>query len=190
MYRSILAAFLLWNTTSTQAISETYNVDPSHSQLGLEVDHIMSSTVQGRFGNFSDSMSTNKGALTPLSGEVQISSVNTEKDKRDAHLKIDEFFLMSTFPSMRFSSEKVKGSYSETGGLTFRDDTKKVTLTLSPFKGPVVDEWGNTWVASTATTTINQQDLGVNWSQNLDSGRLVVSDDVRIENKLEWIQNK
>lgn len=188
MYRSILAAFLLWNTTSTQTMAETYNVDPSHSQLGFEVAHMMSSTIQGRFGDFSGSMSTNKGALTSLSGQVQISSVNTEKGKRDAHLKRDGFFLMYTFPSMRFSIEKVKGSYSETGDLTIRDVTKKVTL--SPFKGLVVDGCWSTRGTSTATTTIHRQDFGVNWSQNLDSGGLVVSDDVRIENKLEWIQNK
>ena len=195
MYRTILAAFLFWNITSTQAIAETWNVDSSHSQVGFEVDHMMISTVQGRFGNFTGSMNTNnKGGLTSLSGEVQISSVNTENDKRDAHLKGDDFFLMSKFPTMKFTSKKVKGShkkgYSVTGDLTIRDVTKKVTLRLSPFKDPVVDGWGNTRVASTATTTINRQDFGVSWSQNLDSGGLVVSDDVRIEIKLEWIQNK
>ena len=95
---------------------------------------------------------------------------------------------------MTFTSTKVKGNhkkgYSVTGNLTIRDITKSVTLKLAPFKGPITDGWGNTRVATVATTEINRQDFGVTWNSTLDSGGLVVSDEVNINIKMEFIQAK
>ena len=177
------------------AHADTWNVDSSHSEVGFEVDHMMISTVKGNFGEFSGSVTTGKkGKFESLQGEVSIASVDTNSEKRDSHLQAADFFDASSFPKMTFVSKKVKGDHSKgytvTGDLTIRDVTKSVTLEMTPVKGPVKDGWGNTRVASVATTTINRQDFGVSWSSTLDSGGMVVGDDVRITIALEFVQAK
>jgi len=196
MKQFLYTSTLLLSTLSTNiANAETWNVDSSHSEVGFEVTHMMISTVEGSFGEFSGNIEVNKkGKVTALNGEVGITSVDTNDAKRDGHLQSDDFFNAATFPKMTFVSKKVKGShdkgYSVEGDLTIRDITKTVTLELSPFKGPVVDGWGNTRVGSVATAEINRQDFGVSWSASLDAGGLVVSDEVQLDIKLEFIQAK
>ena len=194
MYKTLLSLALLFGAAQA-AHAETWNIDSSHSDVGFEVTHMMISTVQGNFGEFSGNIEVDKkGKLTSLSGDVSISSVDTNDAKRDAHLQQDDFFAAASFPKMTFTSTKVKGShekgYTVTGDLTIRDVTKSVTLDLTPFKGPITDGWGNTRVATVATTEINRQEFGVTWSASLDSGGLVVSDEVAIEIKMEFVQAK
>ena len=196
MKQFLYTSTLLLSTLSTNiANAETWNVDSSHSEVGFEVTHMMISTVEGSFGEFSGTIEVNKkGKVTALNGEVGITSVDTNDAKRDGHLQSDDFFTAAAFPKMTFVSTKVKGShdkgYSVEGDLTIRDITKTVTLELTPFKGPVVDGWGNTRVGSIATAEINRQDFGVSWSASLDAGGLVVSDEVQLDIKLEFIQAK
>ena len=196
MKQFLYTSTLLLSTLSTNiANAETWNVDSSHSEVGFEVTHMMISTVEGSFGEFSGTIEVNKkGKVTALNGEVGITSVDTNDAKRDGHLQSDDFFNAVSFPKMTFVSKKVKGShdkgYSVEGDLTIRDITKTVTLELTPFKGPVVDGWGNTRVGSVATAEINRQDFGVSWSASLDAGGLVVSDEVQLDIKLEFIQAK
>lgn len=194
MYKTLLSLSLLFGATQA-AHAETWNIDSSHSDVGFEVTHMMISTVQGNFGEFSGNIDVDKkGKLTSLSGDVGIASVDTNDAKRDAHLQQDDFFAAASFPKMTFTSTKIKGShdkgYTVTGDLTIRDITKSVTLDLTPFKGPITDGWGNTRVATVATTEINRQEFGVTWSSSLDSGGLVVSDEVAIEIKMEFVQAK
>ena len=194
MYKQLLSLALLFGATQT-ASAKTWNIDSSHSDVGFEVTHMMISTVQGNFGEFSGNIDVDKkGKLTSLSGDVNIASVDTNDAKRDAHLQQDDFFSAASFPKMTFASTKIKGShekgYTVTGDLTIRDVTKSVTLDLTPFKGPITDGWGNTRVATVATTEINRQEFGVTWSASLDSGGLVVSDEVAIEIKMEFVQAK
>ena len=196
MKQFLYTSALLLSTLSTNiANAETWNVDSSHSEVGFEVTHMMISTVEGSFGEFSGNIEVNKkGKLTALNGDVGVISVDTNDAKRDGHLQSDDFFNAVSFPKMTFVSKKVKGShekgYSVEGDLTIRDITKTVTLELTPFKGPVVDGWGNTRVGSVATAEINRQDFGVSWSSTLDSGGLVVSDEVQLDIKLEFVQAK
>jgi len=194
MYKHLLSLALLLGATQN-VNAETWNIDSSHSDVGFEVTHMMISTFQGNFGEFSGNIEVDKkGKLTSLAGDVSISSVDTNDAKRDAHLQQDDFFAAASFPKMTFTSTKIKGShekgYTVTGDLTIRDVTKSVTLELTPFKGPITDGWGNTRVATVATTEINRQEFGVTWSASLDSGGLVVSDEVAIEIKMEFVQAK
>ena len=191
MIHSLLSLGLL----CSGAQAETWNIDKSHSKVGFEVTHMMISTVEGNFGDFSGNIEVDEnGKLNSLAGEVTISSVDTSDAKRDAHLQQDDFFAAAQFPKMTFTSTKVKGNhkngYSVTGNLTLRDITKPVTLKLAPFKGSITDGWGNTRVATVATTQINRQEFGVTWNSTLDSGGLVVSDEVQLNLKMEFIQAK
>lgn len=194
MSKYLMSLMLLMGSTQT-AHAETWNIDSSHSKVGFEVTHMMISTVQGHFGEFSGQLELNsKGRVTSLNGAVNVSSVDTNDAKRDEHLQQDDFFSAAAFPKISFKSTKVKGSHEKgylvEGELTIREITKTVTLTLAPFKGPITDGWGNTRVATVASTEINRQEYGVTWSAALDSGGLVVSDEVDIEIKLEFIQVK
>lgn len=182
-------------TLALPAAADTWTIDPAHSQVGFEVDHMMISTVRGDFGAFSGTAETDaKGALTALSGEVAIGSVDTDDAKRDGHLQSPDFFDAATHPKMTFTSTKVTaqatGGYIIVGDLTIRGITQTVPLTLSPVKGPVTDGWGNTKVGTTATATINRQDFGVTWNKSLDAGGMVVGDDVRITLDLQLTQVK
>ena len=178
-----------------KAQAESWTVDTAHSQVGFEVDHMMITTVKGNFGDFSGTLETNtKGKLIAMDGKVSIASVDTNDQKRDGHLQSADFFDAETFPSMTFSSTKIKGSsekgYTVQGDLTIRGVRKPVTLQLEPFKGPVVDGWGNTKVGTVATTTINRQDFGISWNSTLDAGGVVVGDEVDITIDLQLIQAK
>lgn len=193
LLRTALAAVSL--TVALPAAAATWQVDPAHSQVGFEVDHMMISTVRGNFGTFTGTAETNaSGTLTRLAGSVSIASVDTDDAKRDGHLQSGDFFDAATFPEMTFSSTKItpadSGGYQVTGDLTIRGTTRPVTLAVAPLKGPVQDAWGNTKVGTKATATINRQDFGVTWNKSLDAGGVVVGDDVRITLDLQLAQAK
>jgi polyisoprenoid-binding protein YceI len=191
LFRYLLLSFGLF--TPMSAFADSWTIDKSHSSVGFEVDHMMISTVQGYFGNFSGNLDTNsKGTLVSMSGIVHINSVDTNDQKRDGHLQSPDFFSASTFPTMTFQSTKISGShkkgYKVKGEMSIRGVTKPVTLNFRPFKGPMIDGWGNTKVGTVAQTAINRQDFGLSWNNTLDSGGLVVGDEVRITLNLQLIQ--
>ena len=174
---------------STTAAADTWSIDNSHSSVGFSVTHMLISTVEGSFSGFEGTAETNpEGQLTGLQGKVSVVSVDTDSEKRDAHLTQPDFFDAAKFPEMTFQSTSVKADgkgYAVTGNLTIRDVTKPVTLAFTELKGPVSDPWGNVKVGTTATGRINRQDFGVSWSKSLDTGGAVVSDEVDIELRLE-----
>jgi polyisoprenoid-binding protein YceI len=193
VFRSFIFSMGLFSPL--HALAESWSVDPSHSSVGFEVDHMMISTVRGNFGNFTGTFETTaKGKLTSMVGAVNIGSVDTNDPKRDGHLQAPDFFDMENFPTMNFLSTKISGNHQKgyivTGDLTIRGITKSTKLTLAPIKGPITDGWGNTKVGTVATTTINRQDFGVSWNSTLDAGGLVVGDDVLITLDLQLVQAK
>ena len=175
--------------------AETWNIDPSHSNVGFEVEHMMISTVKGNFGSYSGTFETNsKGELVSMSGVVHIKSVDTNDKKRDGHLQTPDFFDAEKYPKMEFQSSQITGShkkgYKAKGNLTIKGVTRSVTFKISPFKGPMVDGWGNTKVGLTATTTIDRQKYGISWNNTLDAGGLVVGNEVLIVLNMQLIQQK
>ena len=182
---AILSGLLL----SSAAAADSWTIDTSHSSVGFSVTHMLISTVEGSFSGFEGSAETDaNGRLTGLQGKVSVGTVDTDSEKRDAHLAQPDFFDAAKFPEMTFQSTSVKADgrgYAVTGNLTIRDVTKPVTLSVTELKGPVADPWGNVKVGTTATARINRQDFGVSWSKSLDTGGAVVSDEVDIELRLE-----
>ena len=111
MTKYLLSLMLLLGSTQT-AQAETWTIDSSHSDVGFEVTHMMISTVQGNFGEFSGQIELDgKGKVKSLTGEVNVASVDTNDAKRDGHLQQDDFFAAAQFPKMSFQSTKVKGSH-------------------------------------------------------------------------------
>lgn len=186
----LLAAFL---TTSAQV---SWKFDKSHSSIGFEVDHMVISEVEGKFteyeGTFTSPAEDNfEGATVEFS--IDVNSINTTNTDRDNHLKSDDFFNAEKFPKIVFkgkSMTKVNDKkYKLIGDLTMRDVTKEVTLDVE-FNGNAKDPWGNTRAGFSIEGEVNRFDYGLKWNNVLETGGLVVSEEVRIDIDVQVIKNK
>ena len=176
------------------ALAADWNVDTTHSSVAFEVRHMAISKVKGGFGDFTGTVSGEPGKPETFSVEatVQLASVDTGNGKRDDHLRSADFFDVEKFPTMTFKSTGVKMDGDEgtlTGELTLHGVTKPVEFELE-YAGMVDDPWGNTRMGFSAETTIDRRDFGLTWSKALETGGLVVDNDVEIELEVELVQAK
>ena len=171
----------------------TYQIDPRHSSAGFGVTHLMISTVRGEFHGVTgtvvvDDMDISKSSVNVM---IDATTVDTREPDRDKHLKSEAFFDVAKHPTITFQSTKVErnadGTLKVIGDLTIRGVTKAAVLTASLPKTPIKDPWGLQRTATSATTKINRQDFGVAWNQKLDSGGVVVGDDVNVTLDVEMI---
>ena len=171
----------------------TYQIDPRHSSAGFGVTHLMISTVRGEFHGVTGTVVVDDSDVSKSSVNVTIdaTSVDTREPDRDKHLKSEAFFDAAKYPTITFQSTKVDrnndGTLKITGDLTIRGVTKTAVLTATLPKPPIKDPWGLQRTAASATTKLNRQDFGVAWNQKLDSGGVVVGDDVNITLDVEMI---
>jgi len=195
MKKNLLPAALaaVLGLATVPALAETWSADTSHSTVGFSVRHMMVSNVKGAFDKFTASVdgSPTDPASAKISATIEVASVNTREPKRDDHLRSPDFFDAAKFPQMTFVStkvEKVSATKSKlTGNLTLRGVTKPVTLDVE-YTAPVKSPWGQTVVGATATGKINRQDFGVSFSKALETGGVLVGDDVTILLELELVQ--
>jgi polyisoprenoid-binding protein YceI len=171
----------------------TYQIDPRHSDAQFAVTHLMISTVRGEFHNVNGTVVYDDGDVSKSSVNVTIdaTSVDTREADRDKDLKSDKFFDVANHPTMTFKSTKVEaagpGKLKVTGDLTIRGVTKTAVLDVTVPKSPVKDPWGLQRTAISGTTKINRQDFGVAWNKKLDSGGVMISDDVDITLDVEMV---
>ncbi len=171
----------------------TYKIDPKHSDAGFAVTHLMISTVRGEFHGINGTVIYDDGDVSKSSVEVTIdaTSVDTREPDRDKDLRSDHFFDVANHPTITFKSTKVEaagaGKLKVTGDLTIRGNTKPVVLEVTVPKSPIKDPWGLQRTAVSGTTKINRQNFGVSWNKTLDSGGVVVGDDVDITLDVEMI---
>ena len=168
----------------------TWNIDPSHSEVGFSVRHLGISKTRGRFGAFTGAITV---AEVPedssVTVEIDVASIDTRDAGRDEHLRSPDFFDAATFPTMTFRSTKVsaKGDrWLVEGELTIKGVTKQVVL-ATEFDGLASDPWGGQRVAFRATTEVNREDFGLTWNQVLDAGGLLVGKTVKIELEVEAV---
>lgn len=186
----------LWMAVVALAVSPLqaarYDIDVAHSSIQFKVKHLGISTVTGRFKQFIGFISADEknAAKSKVEVTVDITSVDTQNEKRDGHLKSPDFFDAAKYPSARFVSKKVSpvqdGKFTVVGDLTLRGVTKPVTLD-AVFEGKAKDPWGAERAAFTATAVINRQDFGIKWNQVLDNGGVMVSDEVKLEFEIEGV---
>jgi polyisoprenoid-binding protein YceI len=180
-------------TLPATATTTTYKIDPKHSDAQFAVTHLMISTVRGEFHGINGTVVFDDVDPSKSSVEVSIdaTSVDTREPDRDKDLKSDYFFDTANHPTMAFKSTKVEaasdGKLKVTGDLTIRGNTKPVVLEVTVPKPPIKDPWGLQRTAVSCTTKINRQDFGVSWNKTLDSGGVVVSDNVDITLDVEMI---
>jgi polyisoprenoid-binding protein YceI len=163
----------------------TWVIDPSHSTVSFTVRHLMISKVRGTFGAFTGELVTGDSvADSKLAAKIDASSVSTNDDNRDGHLKSEDFFHTEKFPEIDFKSTSVEAQKSDDeflihGEMTIRGVAKPVTFKVE-VGGVAVDGYGQTKVAAEATTTINRTDFGLNWNSGLETGGVLVSEEVKI----------
>lgn len=182
---------------TTQAISQEktlYALDPAHSSVEFTVRHLMISKVRGRFAAFQGSIELAPGSDVPRSIAVSIDadSIDTREDQRDNHLRSADFFDVEQYPKLTFESTRIEGTAGDlrvTGNLTMHGVTKEVTL-KAEFEGRGSDPWGGQRVAYSAQTTVNRKDFGLTYNQALETGGVMVSDEVRIELNVQAVLQK
>jgi polyisoprenoid-binding protein YceI len=169
------------------ALAADYDVDPTHTRVGFTITHLAVSKVHGTFGKVSGKVSYDPKniAATKIDARVGVTSVDTDEDKRDAHLRSPEFFDVAKFPEMTFVSTSVKnvqpnGAFDIVGDLTIHGVTKETTFKVTPFSAEVKDPWGNLKVGTSATAKINRKDFGLVWNKALEAGGLLVGEEVEI----------
>ena len=177
---------------STATATQTWAIDAAHSEAGFAVKHLMISTVKGRFGNVTGTIvldEANPSAST-VDATIDVATIDTRQEQRDAHLRSADFFDVDTFPAIRFRSTAVEavsdGEYRVTGDLTIRDVTKPVVLHVEE-TGRARDPWGGDRVGFTAETKIERSDFGLTWNQVLEAGGVAVGNDVKISLDIEAI---
>jgi len=181
--QGLLMVFTLL-TTSMVFAADTYTIDPNHTSFAFMAKHMMISNVPGEFDKFSGTITYSPTDLANSNANVSIdvSSINTRIDKRDAHLKSPDFFDAAKFPTITFVSTKFTPT-AITGNLTMKGVTKEVTIPVT-ISGPV-NEMGHQAIGITGSVTINRQDYGINWNKVLDQGGVAVSNDILITISIE-----
>ncbi len=169
-----------------------WTIDTAHSEVTFSVRHLMISNVTGRFEQFSGVVDFDEQDPTRSSVSVEINtdSINTREAQRDGHLKSPDFFDSANFPVMKFTStrvEKVDDTQGKIyGDLTIRDVTHPVVLNVE-YSGQS-KMWGRTSAGFSATARINRKNWNLNWNQVVESGGILVGDDVKINIDLELIK--
>jgi polyisoprenoid-binding protein YceI len=169
----------------TAAERALWNVDTDHSHVGFSARHMMITTVKGHFSGVTGSVEIEDSDLTRSKASIRIdaATVNTRIGTRDEHLRSADFFDAENHPYLTFESRKVEaqpdGRLKITGDLTIRGVTREVVLDAEQ-EGRGVDPWGGERAGFTASTRIDRTDYGLTWNQGLETGGVLVSNEVRI----------
>ncbi|HEU4327302.1 MAG TPA: YceI family protein [Roseiflexaceae bacterium] len=170
-----------------------WQIDNSHSQIEFTVRHMMVSKTRGRFEQFTGTIegSESNPAAAKVDVTIDVNSLNTRDERRDGHLKSADFFDAENHPTITFKSTRVdvvNDRYATlVGDLTIRGVTKEVALAVE-FAGKAKSPWGTTSAGFSATTTINRKDFGLVWNQTLETGGLLVGEEISIEIDLELLE--
>ncbi len=176
----------------------TWNIDPAHSSIEFAVKHMMFTTVRGRFKEFSGTIRADETNPDQSVVEVEIAaaSIDTGSADRDAHLRSADFLDVENHPAITFRSRRVEGAHKQegdrftlTGELTIRATTLEVTLDCQ-FEGIGKDPWGGTRAGSRATGRLDRRDWGLKWNQALETGGILVANEVRIEVDVQAVKQQ
>jgi polyisoprenoid-binding protein YceI len=170
-------------------------LDGSHSHVGFSVRHMMISNVRGEFRTVSGEVvyDPRNPEATRISATIDVASINTREDKRDAHLRSADFFDAESHPQMTFQSRSARrhGDGLEiVGDLTIRGTTREVVLSVDELTPTHADPWGNTRMGGSARTKIRRSDFGMRWNAALEAGGVLVGDEVSIQLEVELIAQK
>lgn len=174
------------------ATKTTWKLDPTHSSVEFSAKHLMITTVKGRIADIEGIIKGDE--LDPRNSSVEATlktaSLDTRTEQRDQHLRSADFLDVEKFPEIKFRSTRVQGdkeSFKLTGDLTIRDVTKPITLDVE-FEGTTKDPWGGERVGFSANGKIDRRDFGLTWNQALETGGVVVGNDIKISLEVQAIK--
>lgn len=175
--------------TDTATRTTVWTIDNAHSAVEFAVKHMMFATAKGRFGTVSGTIEIDNQDLANSSVDVTIdaASIDTRDEKRDGHLKSADFFDVENHPAITFKSTKVVPDGNDLkvhGDLTIRGVTHPVVLDAE-YNGQGVNPWGQQVISYSATTKINRKEYGLNWNAALETGGMLVGDDIKISIEIE-----
>lgn len=178
----------------TAIVTKTkWNLDPAHSELGFKVKHMMITNVSGSFGKFDVKTETQGSdfSTAKINFTADLESISTANADRDNHLRSGDFFDASKFPQLKFTSTQIEKkddvNYILYGDLTIKGVTKEVKLNVE-FGGTGKDPWGNEKAGFTVSGKINRTDFGLNWNAALETGGVLVSEEVKIFAEIQLIR--
>ena len=172
--------------TDSTPSTTTWKIDPAHSAAEFKVKHMMISNVRGKFSGLGGTLTFDEGDVSKskVEASIPLATINTGDEQRDGHLKSADFFDAEKFPAMTFVStaiaQKEPGELAVTGELTLHGVTKPVTFAVEGPSLPGKDPWGNTRVGISATAKINRKEFGLTWNAALETGGMLVGEDVTI----------
>jgi polyisoprenoid-binding protein YceI len=185
------------NTTTAappQTSTTTWNIDPAHTAAEFKVKHMMIANVKGHFAKVSGVLIRDESDPTNdrVEATIEAASLHTRDEQRDAHLKSADFFHVEKFPTLHFKSTGVKvaggGELSVEGDLTIHGVTRKVRFAVEGPTPPAKDPWGNTRIGLSATTKISRKDFGLTYNAALETGGVLVSDEVTITLDAQFVK--
>jgi polyisoprenoid-binding protein YceI len=183
------------STLSTpQTPTTTWNLDPVHSVAEFKVKHMMISNVKGHFATVKGVLALDETALanSQLEASIDAASINTRDSQRDTHLKSADFFDVEKFPTLSFRSTRIRHvgdqELAVEGELTIHGVTRKVVFAVEGPTAPAKDPWGNTRMGLSATTKVNRKDFGLTWNAALETGGILVGDEVTITLDVQFVK--
>ncbi len=190
----VIVGLLGFLSVNAQAETTRWNIDPDHSMIEFRVAHMVISKTSGHFMKYQGfvELDANTKTIKAIEATINADSINTNHEKRDEHLRNADFLDVKQFPTITYAMKTVQKEgelYKVVGNLTLHGVTKEVTLT-GTVNGITKDPWGNTRAGFTADGKLNRKDFGMVWNKTLDSGGLVVGDDVHIHLDIEGIKAK
>jgi len=170
-----------------------WSLDPTHSELGFKIKHLMITNVSGNFNKFevvaetpSDDFSNAK-----INVNVEVDSINTNNTQRDEHLRNADFFESEKYPNIQFRSTKVERIDDETyniiGELTIKETTKPVKL-LAEYSGVTKDPWGNVKAGFSINGKINRKDFGISYNATLETGGVMLGEELKINGEIQLVK--
>jgi polyisoprenoid-binding protein YceI len=170
-----------------ETVKTTYNIDPAHSSAHFSIRHMMITNVRGGFSGITGTVvvDSDSHAASSVDVVIDVNTLNTMDEKRDGHVKSPDFLDAATYPTITFKSDKVtpsgEGEAKVSGQLTIHGTTREVVLNVEGPTGEEKDPWGNLRVGASATTKIKRSDFGLSWSAALETGGVLLGDDLKLE---------
>jgi polyisoprenoid-binding protein YceI len=170
----------------------TWNIDTSHSEIGFSVRHMMISKVRGQFKIFEGNLyiDADHPAYSSVTGSIDVASIDTREEQRDAHLRSGDFFDVDSFPKITFQSTRIEhqssNRYKVYGNLTIKDITREIVFDVTD-EGKGQDPWGNQRWGVSATAKINRKDFGLTWNVALETGGWLVGDEITISAEMQLV---
>jgi polyisoprenoid-binding protein YceI len=196
---SMAAALLILGSFASAA--DTYKIDPAHTTITFSVRHLGINSVKGQFKEFAGSIVVENDTIKAASGTIQVKSVETGVRQRDDHLRTADFFDAARYPLITFKTKRIikkpvfarhklpHGRVTMITDFTMHGVTKELRLPAK-LTGPAKDPWGNIRIGLEAKTKLNRKDYGINFHRVLETGALLVGEEVELEINAEAIKNE